>query len=222
MARPPASVPLRADARRNLERILAAAEEVFGELGPDAGIAQVARRAGVGQATVLRRFPTKEALWAELLRRRMEALAAEARRQAAVAPAGEALERFMVSLARSYAADRGFHEGSAGGCALDPALDEPRRALVEAARELLALAQAAGRVRGDVRAEDVFFICAAVNHRFRPGDPGPELWRRYLDLMLDGLRTPAPRPLPVPGPSLDDYHEWLARERAGGGPAASG
>lgn len=211
----PASLSLRADARRNLERILAAAEDAFRELGPDAGIAEVAQRAGVGQATVLRRFPTKEALWAELLRRRMLALAADARRQAQVPPATEALERFMVTLAQRFAADRGFHEGSAGACALDPALDEPRQALVEAVGTLLALAQAAGRVRPDVRAEDIFFICAAVNHRFSPEAPGPELWRRYLDLMLDGLRTPAPAPLSAPGPCMRAFHEWLETERAG-------
>ncbi|MEQ9094291.1 MAG: helix-turn-helix domain-containing protein, partial [Miltoncostaeaceae bacterium] len=198
----PPSASLRADARRNLERILTAAEEVFRDLGPDAGIAEVAQRAGVGQATVIRRFPTKEALWAELLGRRMEALAAEARRQAGVVPTAQALERFMVTLAQRYAADRGFHEGSAGACALDASLDGPRRALVVAAGDLLALAQDAGRIREDVRAEDVFFICAAVNHRFRPGDPGPELWRRYLDLMLDGLRTPRPEPHSAPGPSI--------------------
>src|SRR5690606_4727991 len=109
---------LRADARRNLERILEAAAEVFAERGADASVADVARRAGVGHATVFRRFPTKEHLLIALMAQRMEALAARAAAEAATEPREEALERFMEHLAGHFAKDRGFKDSTARACAM--------------------------------------------------------------------------------------------------------
>lgn len=213
---------LRSDAARNRERILAAAEEVFAEEGAGAGIAEVARRAGVGHATVFRRFPTKEALLLALMGARMEALTAAADEEAAIAPRAEALERFMARMAEHLAGDRGFREASGCAYALDPELDAPRRALADAVRRLLALAQEAGRVRPDLRAEDVFFLCSAVTHRFNEEHIAPGLWRRYLALAVDSMRTPVPSVLDIPAPSLAELEarraaETCAPPRAGAG-----
>ncbi len=193
---------LRADARRNLERILEAAAEVFAEGGADASVADVARRAGVGPATVFRRFPTKEDLLIALMARRMDALVQRAVEEGDTAPREEALERFMVRLAERFAQDRGFHDASARACAMSQALDEPRRALTRAVGALLSLAQDAGRVRDDLRAEDVFFICASVNHTFQDEHPTPGLWRRYLALAFDGMRCRDTTTLSPAAPSL--------------------
>lgn len=190
---------LRADARRNLERILEAAAEVFAEGGADASVADVARRAGVGHATVFRRFPTKEDLLVALMERRSQVLGQRAAEEAEIEPREEGLERFMVVLAGFFAEDRGFHDASARACAMAESLDESRRALVAAVDRLLRLAQDAGRVRRDVRAEDIFFICASVNHTFLDPSPDANLWRRYLGLAFDALRCSAPSPL-SPGP----------------------
>src|SRR5439155_5738234 len=70
---------LRADARRNLDRILEAASDAFAELGPDVTIDEIARRAGVGHGTVFRRFPTKDALYAAVIRVRLDEMLARAK-----------------------------------------------------------------------------------------------------------------------------------------------
>lgn len=196
---------LRADARRNLERILEAAAEVFAERGADASVADVARCAGVGHATVFRRFPTKEDLLIALMAQRMEALAARAAAEAATEPREEALERFMEHLAGHFAKDRGFKDSTARACAMSRRLDEPRRALNGAVADLLRTAQEAGRVRGDLAPEDIFFICASVNHSFLTIDTTPGLWRRYLGLAFDAMRTPDPHPLGPTAPTLEDF-----------------
>jgi len=167
---------LRADARRNRERILAAAEEVFTKEGPGACMAEVARRAGVGHATVFRRFPSKDALLIALLARRMADMADAADTERAVAPADEALERFMERLAMRMAVDRVLLESTLEPIAFDPALDAPRRALVDAVARLVDAAQATGRVRGDVHAEDIFVLCGAVNHGLALQDGGNAYW----------------------------------------------
>jgi AcrR family transcriptional regulator len=205
---------LRSDAARNRERILAAAEEVFAEEGAGAGIAEVARRAGVGHATVFRRFATKEALLLALMAARMEALTAAADEEAATAPRSEALERFMARMAEHLAGDRGFRDASGCSYALDPDLDAPRRALADSVRRLLVVAQEAGRVRCDLRTEDVFFLCSAVTHRFNEEHVEPGLWRRYLTLAIDGMRTPVPSLLDTPAPSLSDLEARRAAERS--------
>jgi AcrR family transcriptional regulator len=213
---------LRADARRNRERILAAAEAVFSEEGAGAGIAEVARRAGVGHATVFRRFPTKESLLVALMGARMEALAALADAEGARDPRGEALERFMGHMCAQLAADRGFREASGRTCALEPELHDARRAMFESVERLLDAARRTGRVRADLRAEDVFFLCSAVTHRFNEEHIAPGLWRRYLTFALDGIRTPAPSPLDTPAPSLAALEAARAAERAADDPGAAG
>lgn len=210
----PAPSHLRSDARRNRERILAAAEAVFAEEGAGAGVAEVARRAGVGHATVFRRFPSKESLLVALMGARMEALAALADAEGAREPRDEALERFMGRMCAQLAADRGFREASGCACALDPELDGPRRAMFDGVSRLLAVARDAGRVRADLGAEDVLFLCSAVTHRFNEEHIAPGLWRRYLTLALDGIRTPSPSPLDTPAPSLAVLAAARAAERS--------
>jgi AcrR family transcriptional regulator len=83
---------LRADARRNLDRILEAAATAFAELGPDATIDEIAHRAGVGHGTVCRRFPTKDGLRAAVLRMRLEEILARANELLDEPDAGAALE----------------------------------------------------------------------------------------------------------------------------------
>lgn len=212
-ATPPPGEPLRADARRNRERILEAAAEVFAEGGADAGMAEVARRAGVGHATLFRRFATKEALLVELLGQRMGQLHDAAAHEATVEPRGEALERYMPQLAAHFA-DRGFRDASVLACVFAPELDEARRGFAACVGRLLELGKAAGRIRADISEEDVFFLCRAVSHRFNEEHPDPQLWRRYLGLVLDGMRATEAPPLSPPSPSLAEVEARLAGERS--------
>ncbi|HMM48222.1 MAG TPA: helix-turn-helix domain-containing protein [Miltoncostaeaceae bacterium] len=194
----------RADARRNRSRILAAAAEVFGEMGAEGGVAEIARRAGVGHATVFRHFPTKDALLVALTGARMEELADRADAEATREPHGEGLERFMAHLAERMADDRGVVEVSTRAHAFTPELADQRRLLHSRVGVLLRIAHTAGRARGDLRPEDVFMLCAAVGQTARESLAAPNLWRRYLTIVLDGVRTAAPTRLPVAAPDLTD------------------
>ena len=102
---------LRADAQRNLDRLLEAAGECFAEQGVDASIDEIARRAGVGHGTVFRRFPTKDALLAAVLAGQMLQLSNTADLAFGEADAGEAFDRFVRNVAEAYARNRSLIEG---------------------------------------------------------------------------------------------------------------
>jgi AcrR family transcriptional regulator len=189
--------PLRADARRNRERVIKAARAVFGERGRDAQVDDVARCAKVGVGTVYRHFPTKEALLEALVRDRFAQLAAWALEALEEEDAWEAFERVVWRGAELHAGDRALAEATADAkaCIADQAAQES--GLAASLAELMARAQRDGTMRPDARPEDlptVFCGLGSVMHR-DAGDP--LAWRRYLALMLDGLRAvPARAALP--------------------------
>jgi AcrR family transcriptional regulator len=176
--------PLRADARRNRERVLTAAKVVFGEHGREAQMDDVARRAGVGVGTVYRHFPTKEALVDAVVREGFEEIAGFAREALDSEHAWDGFERLIWRSAERNAADRGFCEAIAmtdrrdlaGECGLD-----------RLTQELLDRAKAQGTVRADASAGDVSLMMCALGAVMRLDES--EAWRRYLTLMLDGLRA---------------------------------
>jgi AcrR family transcriptional regulator len=161
---------LRADAQRNLDRLLEAAGECFAEQGVDVSIDEIARRAGVGHGTVFRRFPTKDALLAAVLARHMAELAAAAEAACDEPDAGEAFDRFVRGMAEAYARNRSL-AGSMKRC--------EGGALVAAVERLLQHAQDAGAVRADVDAMDVLALIPTAG--------------AYPQIVLDGLRPPALR-----------------------------
>jgi AcrR family transcriptional regulator len=167
---------LRADAERNRGLVLEAARAVFAEHGLEAGVAEVAERAGVGVGTIFRRFPTKEDLVAALLEERVEEIAELARN-------ATSLRAFMTEATALHIGDRGFCEcvGTDVFARADlRAGREEVRALVGA---LLRRAQRAGEVRGDITVDDLPVIILGVA-RSAP----PDGWRRYLEFALDGLK----------------------------------
>src|SRR5271169_4287958 len=99
---------LRADAQRNLERILEAARAVFAEDGLEASVADVAERAGVGTATIFRRFPTKDELVAAILEEELTAIVGRARLASESDDPGAAIEEFMASAVESFVRERCF------------------------------------------------------------------------------------------------------------------
>jgi AcrR family transcriptional regulator len=111
---------LRADAARNRELIIAAAAAVFAERGLDAATAAIAHHAGVGEATLFRRFPTKDDLIDAIIETRMEEVAALADAAAKYPDPGAALERFMQDLVKQFSRDKGFFEAAGERCINDP------------------------------------------------------------------------------------------------------
>ena len=141
---------LRADAARNRERIIAAAATVFAERGLDAATAEIAQRAGVGEATLFRRFPTKDDLIDAIIETRMEEVAVLADAAADHPDPAVALERFMADLVKQFSRDKGFFEAAGERCMSDPRFRSQRERALEAAGRLLRRAQEAGAVRTDL------------------------------------------------------------------------
>jgi AcrR family transcriptional regulator len=172
---------LRADAQRNLGRVLDAAAEVLAERGADVSVDEIARRAGVGHGTVFRRFPTKGALIAAVVVERLRELVAAAEEALAAADAAAGFRAFMLRVAAQHARDRRLFE-CVDTCVETPELTELHRL----AAQLVERAKAAGAVREELSAEDVETIFGATL-RAAP----PELAERYAEIVLAGLRPPA-------------------------------
>lgn len=187
---------------------------MFAEQGATASIADIARRAGVGEATVVRRFPTKDDLLVALLGERMSTLAERAAREAERAPVEEGLERFMGAMAEQMANDRGLVEAlSDRQCAMAGPLYRERAHIYANVTALLECAQAAGRIRSDLHTSDVLYLTGAVTRAPFANMPDPLLWRRYLALLIGGLR-PGGEALPaeVPAPTLHQMEASMAAE----------
>jgi AcrR family transcriptional regulator len=194
--------PRRADARRNRERVLAAAEEVFAESGLKGQIEDVARRAGVGVGTVCRNFPTKQALVEAVLTSMYESLLSRALDALGHPDPGEAFERFFVALPEFQARHRALGEQMAKELELPTSAQPLREELVGALAELVSRAQAAGAIRGDIGPADVSMLFAGVAHATAlAGELQPVLRERYVRIILDGLR--AKEASELPGRPLD-------------------
>ncbi|MGW0518377.1 TetR/AcrR family transcriptional regulator [Crossiella sp. NPDC003009] len=153
---------MRADARRNYERLLAAAEELFRRDGTEASLEEVARTAGVGIGTLYRHFPTRDALLEALLREQFEGLRAAAERLTELPPE-QALTELLVLFTERITQYRGL-PASALAVMRTPgsALYEACHAMNDAGRRLVEHLQRAGVVRADVPALDVLALAASV------------------------------------------------------------
>jgi AcrR family transcriptional regulator len=188
---------LRADAERNRRRLLAAAGELFAEKGLAVGLDEVARHAGVGVATAYRRFSDKDELIEALFEERIAHVVALAERALVAEDPWAGLVQFMEGAVRMHACDRGLKQlvfGTELGAAR---LQAARQRIHPLVTQLVERARAAGSLRDDVTATDIAllqFILSGAADFTTAG--GPELWHRYLTIVLDGLCTPEPTPLP--------------------------
>jgi AcrR family transcriptional regulator len=187
---------LRADAQRNLVRVLEAAREVFAEQGMDAPVTDIAERAGVGVGTIFRRFPTKDDLLVAVVEQRTAQLIDVADAALDSADPGAALRSFMETAAAMHISDVCWCEAGSDLFGRD-GIRELIDVLVGKMGELLTRAQTAGQVRSDVRALDIpVLLMAVAKSGLMLEDTSPGAWKRYLGIILDGLRPEAARPLP--------------------------
>ncbi|WP_382305928.1 TetR/AcrR family transcriptional regulator [Herbiconiux sp. UC225_62] len=206
--RVPATIPqqeplLRVDARRNRERLVAAARDLLAREGTEVSIADIAAQAGVGKGTVFRHYASKDALVAEVVCEVLEALLSRGRELASTLPPADALRAFMTEAVHRQADDRAFCEVVAGASAGNERVQESIRRLHELVDELTAHAREAGAIRADVTGDDIALLVSGIYQTAAPlarTDPG--LWRRYLALTLDGLLPRHAHPLPHPSPRL--------------------
>jgi AcrR family transcriptional regulator len=196
----------RADALRNRERIVTAAREMFVEFGPEVPFDEIARRAGVGNATVYRNFPDREALVREVVCSVMDRTAEAA--EQALAETGDAfaaLERFV----HAAADERISALCPMVSTAFDkhhPDLEASRRRVERLVEEVMDRAKAAGQLRTDVGHGDLMVIVAQLG---RPPAGAnclsiDRFVHRHLQLFLDGLRAPARSVLPGSAVTLED------------------
>ena len=188
MSAPTHDKPLRKDAARNREKLLAAAVGLFAERGTEGSLEEVAKRAGVGIGTLYRHFPTRDALVEAAYRNEVAQLRAAADELLAEQPADAALEAWMGRFVEYASAKRGMrdalHSIAGGGSDL---FAETRGQVTEAVAVLLAAGAEAGTLRRDVEAEDVLRAMGAI-WMVADGDDFTEQAMRVLRLVLDGLR----------------------------------
>lgn len=197
--------PLRRDAARNRELILEMAAKVFAEQGLDASYEEIARRAGTGVGTVYRRFPDRNALIQALFESRIGEILAIAEQACEQPDPWDALVMFLERTVERQALDRGLQEIMNGAMATDEYRVIGRERLGPILDEIVARAQAAGSLRPDVVASDIgvqlMFVSSLTTAQ------RPDLWRRYLALVIDGLRArPDLTPLEQDPPDEDDIH----------------
>jgi len=181
--------PLRADARRNRERVVSAAGVVFAEQGRDAQMDDVAKRAGVGVGTVYRHFPTKEALIEALAIDRFEKVLAVGKEALLNPDPWAAFEGAIWAGAELTASDRSFTEivgELSGPMPLPEALERDMR---ETYGELMRRAQESGELRPDLVFEDVPMFMCGIGLGARKTHPCPDAWKRHVAIVIDGLRS---------------------------------
>lgn len=199
--------PLRRDAERNRKRILASAGILIAEHGVDVSLDEIARHAGVGVGTVYRRFPDREALIDELLEVKISEIEAIVDEAAAMEDPWEGLVTFFERSLEKQAADRGLKQAL-----MVPSRGAERLAAVRAriepkVLEIVHRAQDDGSLREDLRPGDLpllFEMIGAV--RDATHDVDPDLYQRYLRILIDGMATRRE----CPG---DLGHAALSRER---------
>ena len=197
--------PLRRDAERNRHLIVGAARVLFAERGLDVSMDEIARHAGVGVGTVYRRFPEKELLIDALFDDRLETIVGIAADSLELDDPWEALTYFMERYVSVQAEDRGLRQLLFSSAHAEDRVARARGRIKPITDELLRRAHAAGELRPDATGTDIallqFMLSALVDYT---RDVDPVAWRRFLGIVLDGLRARRDGPTALePGP-LDD------------------
>jgi AcrR family transcriptional regulator len=208
--------PLRRDAERNRQRILKAASEAFNERGLEVSLDEIARYAGVGVGTVYRRFRTKEDLVEALFVDRIDSIAAIAERAIQAPDPWSGLVSFMEQMAGMLAGDLGLRQMLMFATYGQDRVAYARQRNAPLVQRLVERAQAAGQLRTDLQPTDIPFIvfllaeATQLAHSTCPG-----IWRRYLTLILDGMRPGREGITPLPVAALlPDEMEKSMRQAA--------
>ncbi|MFT2016776.1 TetR/AcrR family transcriptional regulator [Streptomyces sp. 796.1] len=192
--------PLRRDAELNRQRIIRAGREVFAARGLQATLNDVAHHAGLGVGTVYRKYRDKQTLAEAVYGEELAEIAAMARAARAEDDAFDALAGFIERALERAAYNRGLRELMRQGHVEAAGLARARAEIAAHCEHLVERARAQGALRAGVTGADIAPIAAMVDAVLSlPGEQSPQLWRRYLAIVLDGLRAhPGQRPLPGP------------------------
>jgi AcrR family transcriptional regulator len=209
----PPEPALRADAERNRERIMEAARRLYASEGLGVSMASVAREAGVGKATLSRRFATRDELVNAVFTDRMEAYAAATAAALADPDPWHGFTHYVETICAMQASDRGFAGVLTVSFPGATALEARRAESYHGFLELIGRAKATGHLRGDFASEDlVLLLMANAGVITATSDAAPDSWRRLVGQMLRAFATPgAPLP-PIPdAPDSADLYRAMTR-----------
>lgn len=211
-----ASRPLRKDAELNRGRLLDAARKLFAERGLDVGLNEIARHAGVGVGTAYRHFPDKEQLITVLFEQRLTEIVTLATRALDDPDSWQSLATFLDQWLQLHLRDRSLTEIFTNPELGQPRLDEARDRIAPLLDALADRAREHGRARSDFHGTDVFFIQLTLTGLVdRTRALAPDLYRRYLAMLLEGARAdPDPTAeLPVPPLGVAQTHTVMTSSR---------
>jgi AcrR family transcriptional regulator len=193
---------LRSDARRNRDRMIGAARDVFAEYGLGASLEEIARRAGVRVGTLYHRFGGRTGLIDAALTDRVEASIRLAEAALSEPDPWRGLVDHLTEIARWQAEDRGFTEVCVHAFPDDLAIERAKARGHQLTQQLVDRAHAAGVLRRDIGLADIgLLVWGVVRATEGIKDVEPEAWRRHLGVVLDGLRAETAHRLP--GTPLD-------------------
>ncbi len=202
--------PLRADAQLNRDRILSAAAELFAERGVSVPLEEIAARAGVGVATLYRRFPTRADLAAAAFERNISRYTRVVDRALANPDAWDGFRGLVFELCELQAGDAGLRDLLTTAFPASSAVEQRTNEAVEKVKVLIGRAQAQGRLRPDAVIADVVVMLLANAGVLRAtGASAPDAWRRFAALMVDAFRTRPETPLP-PAPPEQQLRRSIA------------
>jgi AcrR family transcriptional regulator len=206
MTNSPATRPLRTDAVRNRQLLLSAAAKAFAKQGTEVSIAEIAQQAGIGKGTVFRHFATKEDLIAAIMGEMIDSLVTTGIGLSEAADPAAALLEFMTTAIELLARDRAFCEVVGRPSLQHPDVHAGIDRLCEVVETLTDQARRQGAIRQDITGHDIVLLLGGVHQTAAPlEDTQPQLWRRYLGLIFDGIQTQTAQPLPHPPPQRLEF-----------------
>lgn len=186
----------RKDAARNRAALIAAGAELFGSAGMEPTLDDVARRAGVGVGTAYRHFPNKYVLAQAVLAETMEAMLDAAEEAATMGDARAGLEAFFEAVLEPQSSKRALGELLRSAHTAPPGAEDVQGRVERCIETLLRHGREQHVVRPDLAATDIGVLMSLMTDLIETfGDADPQLWRRLLPVVLDGLRADAPSPL---------------------------
>jgi AcrR family transcriptional regulator len=208
--------PLRKDAARNRERLLTAASELFAERGLTVTLNDIAHRAGVGVGTAYRRFANKDEVIDALFEQRLQDVIAAAQEALGATDAWAGLVSFLERSLHMQFGDRGLTEIMNSPQLPYERVDQARIRIAPLMTQLVDRAKDQRAIRADFEQSDLFFLqmaLAAIMDTTR--GLAPDLYRRYLTMWLDGIRSPRGgfTPLPASALSADETHTVVTQKR---------
>ncbi|MFI9202349.1 TetR/AcrR family transcriptional regulator [Streptomyces sp. NPDC053048] len=202
--------PLRRDAQRNRDAIVAAARTAFAEQGISTSLEGIARRAGVAIGTLYRHFPRRLDLMRAIFDDKLEECVRAGERALTVPDAWEAFTGFLERLCELQAADRGLNDLLSMTFSCDWTTEAHER-IQELFRRVVARAHHDGRLRKDVTAEDLALLVWSHTRVIEATrTSAPNAWRRHLALTLDGFRADRAHPLPEPPMAASEVRDAMA------------